>query len=67
MIRKILSRTYHKIKILYLNNRENFFYYYERNIAIIIAKYFFLIPIIEFFLEKNKFIFIRTIPMGPEN
>ena len=65
MIRKILSRTYHKIKILYLNNRENFFYYYERNIAVIIAKYFFLIPIIEFFLEKNKFIFIRTIPMGP--
>ena len=65
MIRKILSGTYHKLKILYLNNRENFFYYYERNIAVIIAKYFFLIPIIEFFLEKNKFIFIRTIPMGP--
>ena len=65
MIRKILSGTYHNLKLLYLNNRENFFYYYERNIAVMIAKYFFLIPIIEFFLEKNKFIFIRTIPMGP--
>ena len=41
MIRKILSKTYHKIKISYLNIRENFFYYYERNIAVIIAKYFF--------------------------
>ena len=65
MIRKILSRYYYKLKIFILNTRENLYYYYERHLAVIIAKYFFLIPILEYIFEKKKIIFIRTVPMGP--